>query len=49
MAKVSKDMSVTFVGSLLRRDYNLVREPAMQAWVSKNGALVALINSLSPA
>lgn len=43
-----KDMAVTYVTSLLKRDYkNLINEPAMQAWVAKNAALVHLVNSLA--
>lgn len=46
--RLPKDMSVTFVSSLLRRDYkNIIGQPAMQAWISKNAALVSIIASLS--
>ena len=42
------DMAITFISSLLRRDYkNLINEPAMQAWISKNAALVSVIASLA--
>lgn len=44
----AKDMHITFVSSLLRRDYKaIINEPAMQAWVSKNAQLVSIIASLS--
>ena len=47
-AAMPKDMSVTFISSLLRKDYkSIINEPAMQAWISKNGALVSIIASLS--
>lgn len=48
VGRLPKDMSVTFVSSLLRRDYKaIVMEPAMQAWISKNAHLVSIIASLS--
>jgi hypothetical protein len=48
MGRLPKDMSIAFVTSLLRRDYRtIIGEPAMQAWISKNAHLVALISSLS--
>ena len=48
MQRLPKDMTVTFVSALFRRDYkNVINEPAMQAWISKNAALVAIIASLS--
>lgn len=44
----TKDMAVTFVSSLLRRDYaGFINEPPMQAWINKNAALVSVIASLS--
>lgn len=46
--RLPKDMSVTFISSLLRRDYKgMVGTPAMQAWISKNAALVSIITSLA--
>jgi len=46
--RLPKDMAVTFVSSLLRRDYKqMVNVPAMQAWINKNAALVSVISSLS--
>lgn len=48
IGRLPKDMSVTFVSSLLRRDYKgLINHPAMQAWVQKNATLIAVISSLS--
>lgn len=44
----AKDMHITFVSSLLRRDYKaIINEPAMQAWVAKNAQLVSIIASLA--
>lgn len=46
--RMPQDMAVTFVSSLLRRDYKtMVNEPAMQAWIAKNAHLVSIIASLS--
>ncbi len=46
----SRDMHVTFITSLLRRDYaNLIEDPAVQDWVGKNGYLVSVIGSLAHA
>ena len=46
----AKDMGITFVTSLLRRDYrNVINTPAMQAWINKNAAAVTILNSLSQA
>lgn len=43
-----KDMAVTYITALLRRDYKqMVSQPAMQAWINKNAALVSVISSLS--
>lgn len=45
--RMPKDMSVTFVTSILRRDYKgIVGQPAMQAWINKNAALVSIISTL---
>jgi hypothetical protein len=47
-AGMPKDMAVTFISSLLRRDYKaIINEPAMKAWISKNASLVSIIASLS--
>lgn len=46
--RLPKDMGVTYISSLLRRDYkSIINEPAMQAWINKNAALVSIISSLS--
>jgi hypothetical protein len=46
--RLPKDMAVTYVSSLLRRDYkNIINTPAMQGWINKNAALVSIIASLS--
>jgi hypothetical protein len=48
MQRLPKDMAVTFVSSLLRRDYKqMINVPAMQAWINKNAALVSVISSLA--
>lgn len=48
ISRLPKDMSVTFITSLLRRDYkSIIGEPAMQAWISKNAHLVSIISTLS--
>jgi len=44
----AKDMEVTFVSALLRRDYKgMLNQPAMQAWISKNATLVSIIATLA--
>lgn len=46
--RMPKDMGVTYISSLLRRDYkNIINQPAMQAWINKNAVLVSIIASLS--
>ncbi len=46
--RLPKDMGVTYISSLLSRDYKgIITQPAMQAWVNKNAKLVSLIASLS--
>jgi len=41
------DMGITFISALLRRDYkSMINQPAMQAWINKNGATVAIVASL---
>jgi hypothetical protein len=48
MQMFPKDMGVTFISALLRRDYKgMISQPAMQAWINKNAALVSIIASLS--
>lgn len=48
MQRLPKDMAVTFVSSLLRRDYKqMINVPAMNAWINKNAALVSVISSLA--
>lgn len=44
LAKNAKDLEVTFVTQLLRKDFDrVIGHPAMQAWVNKNAALVNVI------
>jgi hypothetical protein len=46
--RLPKDMGVTYISSLLRRDYKgIINQPSMQAWINKNAALVSIISSLS--
>lgn len=46
--EMPKDMSITFVSSLLRRDWKaMIENPAMKAWISKNAALLSVIQTLS--
>lgn len=46
--RMPKDMGVTYISSLLRRDYkNIINQPAMQGWINKNASLVSIIASLS--
>jgi hypothetical protein len=46
--KMPTDMGITYVSSLLSRDYaGIINHPAMQAWINKNAALVSIISSLS--
>lgn len=46
--RLPKDMGVTYISSLLSRDYKgIIGQPAMQAWINKNAALVSIISSLS--
>jgi hypothetical protein len=48
--RLPKDMAVTFIVALLRRDRSgFIALPAMQAWINKNAALVSTIHSLSAA
>ena len=46
--RMPKDFGVTYISSLLRRDYKgIINQPAMQGWINKNAALVSIISSLS--
>lgn len=43
-----KDMGITFVAALFRRDYKgMVSQPPMQAWINKNASLVSILSSIS--
>lgn len=45
--EMPKDMAVTFITSLLRRDYkSIINEAPMKAWIAKNANLVSVISSL---
>lgn len=46
--EMPSDMGITFISALLRRDYkSMINQPAMQAWIAKNGATVAIVASLA--
>ena len=46
--RLPKDLGITYITSLLRRDYKgIISQPAMQAWISKNASLVSIISSLA--
>lgn len=46
--RLPKDMGVTYITALLRRDYKgIINQPAMQTWISKNATLISIISSLS--
>jgi hypothetical protein len=46
ISRFPKDMAITFMLALLRRDYkSFINLPAMQAWINKNASLVSLLNS----
>lgn len=47
LSQKAKDMQITFVSAMLRRDYTLLGEAPMQAWLTKNQGLVSLIASLA--
>lgn len=43
-----QDMRITFVSSLMRRNYQaFINEPAMKAWITANAPLISVIQSLS--
>lgn len=45
--RMPKDLAITYVSSLIRRDATFIVEPAMAAWSNKNAPLLAMIMSLS--
>lgn len=48
LEKVAKDMGVTYISALLRRDYKgIINQPAMQGWINKNAALISIISALT--
>ena len=48
MSRLNKDMGITYISALLRRDYkNIINQPAMQAWIQKNSAAVSIVASLA--
>jgi hypothetical protein len=42
-----RDISITFVSSLLRRDYNLLNAPGMDAWIAQHSYLMGIIGKLA--
>lgn len=42
MQRMPKDLAMTYVISLIRRDKSMLVEPAMSAWTAKNATLLAL-------
>lgn len=48
MGRMNKDMAITFISALLRKDYKgMIQQPAMQAWIQKNNGLIAIVASLA--
>lgn len=48
MGRLPKDMAITYVSALLRRDYkSIINQPAMAGYIAKNAALIAIIQGLS--
>lgn len=48
ITRFPKDMGITFVSALLRRDYRgFASAPPMMAWINKNATLVSIIASLA--
>lgn len=46
--KLPKDMAVTFVTALLRRDYkSMIDTPAMTGWINKNAQLISVISAIA--
>jgi hypothetical protein len=46
--RMNKDMGITFISAVLRRDYkSMINTPAMQAWIAKNSSVVAIVASLA--
>lgn len=48
--RMPKDMAITFISSLIRRNYrDFIDLPAMQAWINKNAYLVSAVTAISKA
>lgn len=48
VGRLPKDMAVTFITALLRRDYKgIINDPAMLAWINKNATLVSVVSALA--
>lgn len=45
--KLPKDMAITFITALLRRDYSFVNTPPVQGWIAKNAQLVSVISAIA--
>lgn len=44
--RLPRDLAITFVKSLMRRDYTFQQLPAMQAWIKRNATLIGIISQL---
>jgi hypothetical protein len=44
--RLPQDLAITFVKSLMRRDYTFQQLPAMQAWIKRNATLIGIISQL---
>lgn len=45
MQRMPKDLAITYVVALIRREKSMLVEPALQSWTSKNATLLALVQS----
>jgi len=47
MQRLPKDLAITFVTSLVRRDNSVLLDPALSAWTDKNATLLSMVMSLA--
>lgn len=47
MQRLPKDMAVTYIVALIRRDKQMITDPAIGAWCAKNATLLAAVQTLS--
>lgn len=45
--EMPQDMAVTFISTLLRRNYSLVNNPVMDVWFAKNARLLSIVTALA--